>query len=139
MQIPLIVRAPGIKRGQRRSGLIESIDLYPSLCELAELPFPGHLQGRSFVTLMKSPEAEWKSAAVGRYRNGDTIRTHAFRFTNYTNAKGQQTSRMLYDHDVDPNENVNVSGSRKKLALELTDELRKRMGRDKTETVLGDR
>jgi arylsulfatase A-like enzyme len=131
MQIPLIVRAPGIKHGQRRSGLIESIDLYPSLCELAGLPFPEHLQGQSFATLMKSPEAEWKSVAVGRYRNGDTIRTHAFRFTNYTNAKGQLTSRMLYDHDADPNENVNVSGSRKKLALELTDELRKRMGRDK--------
>ena len=77
MQIPLIVRAPGIKCGQRRSDLIESIDLYPSLCELAGLPFPEHLQGQSFATLMKSSEAEWKSAAVGRYRNGDTIRTHA--------------------------------------------------------------
>jgi hypothetical protein len=38
---------------------------------------------------------------------------------------------MLYDHNADPYENVNVSEIRKKLALELTDELRKRMGRDK--------
>jgi hypothetical protein len=44
---------------------------------------------------------------------------------------------MLYDHDADPNENVNVSSSRRELALELTDELRKRMGRDK-KTVFTD-
>jgi hypothetical protein len=59
--------------------------------------------------------------------------------TNYTNAKGQRTSQMLYDHNADLYENVNVSEIRKKLALELTDELCKRMGRDKTETILGDR
>ena len=131
MQIPLIVRAPGIKGGQRRPGLIESIDLYPSLCELAGLPLPEHLQGRSFATLMKEPIAKWQSVAVGRYRNGDTIRTDTLRFTEYTNTQGQLTSRMLYDHDADPNENMNVSSSRRELALELTDELRKRMGRDK--------
>ena len=47
---------------------------------------------------MKDPEAEWKSAAVGRFQNGDTIRTETFRFTEYTNAKAELSSRMLYDH-----------------------------------------
>lgn len=131
MQIPLIVRAPGVKGGRRRSGLVESIDLYPSLCELAGLPLPEHLQGRSFATLMQNPDADWKSAAVGRYRNGDTIRTDNFRLTEYTNAKGQLTSRMLYDHGVDPGENVNVAAGRTALAKELANELHGRMGRDK--------
>jgi arylsulfatase A-like enzyme len=131
LQIPLIVRAPGVKGGQRRSSIVESIDVYPSLCDLAGLTMPEHLQGRSLATLMKEPDSEWKSAAVGRYRNRDTIRTDAFRFTEYTNAKGKLISRMLYDHDADPDENVNVSESRRKVALELTDELRKRMGRKK--------
>lgn len=130
MQIPLIVRAPGIKGGQRRSGLIESIDLYPSLCELAGLPLPDHLQGRSFATLMKDADAEWKSAAVGRFQNGDTIRTDAFRFTEYTDRKGKRTSRMLYDHNADPHENVNVAASEKETVLNLTVELHKLMGRD---------
>ncbi len=131
MQIPLIVKAPGIEGGQRRSSLIESIDLYPSLCELAGVPLPKHLQGRSFATLMKEPDAEWKSTAVGRFQNGDTIRTDAFRFTEYTNAKGKLISRMLYDHDADPNENVNIFGTRKKLELEVADKLHQRMGRNK--------
>ncbi|MGZ0174530.1 MAG: sulfatase [Planctomycetales bacterium] len=131
MQIPLIVRAPGIKGGQRRSGLIESIDLYPSLCELAGLPLPGHLQGRSFATLMRDADTEWKSAAVGRFQNGDTIRTDAFRFTEYTDKKGKLTSRMLYDHTADPHEDVNVTASRKDAVGELTGELHRLMGRDK--------
>ena len=130
MQIPLIVRAPGIKGGQRRSGLVESIDLYPSLCELAGLPLPEHLQGRSFATLMKDPEAEWKSAAIGRFQNGDTIRTDTFRFTEYTNAKGTLTSRMLYDHEADPGENVNVAETRKDSITVLGKKLHDLMGRD---------
>ncbi|MCA9157803.1 MAG: sulfatase [Planctomycetales bacterium] len=123
MQIPLIVRAPGVQGGQRRSHLIESIDLYPSLCEMTGLALPKHLQGRSFATLLRNPEADWKSAAVGRFTNGDTIRTESFRFTEYTDAKGQVTSQMLYNHIVDPDENVNVSQTREGDVSDLAGEL----------------
>ncbi len=128
MQIPLIVRAPGIKKNQRRTGLIESIDLYPSLCELANLPRPRHLQGRSFVNLMNNPQASWKDAAVGRFINGDTIRTDTFRYTEYTTAKGKQLSRMIYDHASDPDENINLRG---KDVTQLSEQLHQLMGRDK--------
>ncbi|NQV27508.1 MAG: sulfatase [Rhodopirellula sp.] len=130
MQIPLIVRAPRIKGGQRRSGLIESIDLYPSLCELAGLPLPDHLQGSSFATLMKDADSEWKSAAVGRFQNGDTIRTDSFRFTEYTDKKGKRTSQMLYDHAADPHENVNVVKVEAESAKELAGKLSDLKGRD---------
>ncbi|MDG1897733.1 MAG: sulfatase [Fuerstiella sp.] len=123
MQIPLIMRAPGIKGGQRRSGLVESIDLYPTLCELSGLKSPGHLQGRSFSGLMKDAQAEWKTAVVGRFRDGDTIRTEKFRFTEYSNNPGKRTAAMLYDHAADPGENVNVVNSRKQVANKLTKEL----------------
>jgi len=132
MQIPLIVRAPGFKGGQRREGLIETIDLYPSLCELAGLPLPDHLQGRSFVNLMKNPQAEWKAAAVGRFRNGDSIRIDGFRLTEYTNAQGKLTSRMLYDHAADPRENQNVVSQARmnQTVKNLTKKLHRQMGRD---------
>jgi iduronate 2-sulfatase len=97
--------------------------LYPSLCEMTGLALPQHLQGRSFATLMQNPEADWKSAAVGRFTNGDTIRTESFRFTEYTNAKGQVTSRMLYNHITDPAENVNVLQAREEVVSDLAEEL----------------
>ena len=49
-RVPLLVWAPDMPRsGQTTQALVELIDLYPSLCELAGLPIPTHCQGRSFV------------------------------------------------------------------------------------------
>ena len=70
---------------------------------------PVHLDGRSFVPLLKEPDLKWKSSAIGRYRNGDTIRTDQFRFTQYWSRELQKKGRMLYDHSVDSAENVNLS------------------------------
>ena len=58
---------------------------------------------------MRHPDQEWKQAAVGRYRNGDTIRTDRYRFTQYTDAQGRRIARMLYDHQIDPDEDVNIA------------------------------
>ncbi|MHC4401755.1 MAG: sulfatase [Planctomycetota bacterium] len=109
MRAPLIVRAPGLAGGVKTDALTEFIDVYPSLCELAGLPLPEHLEGRSFAPLMRNPDLPWKQAAVGRYHGGDTIRTDRFRFTRYTDGQGALRSRMLYDHRIDPDENVNVA------------------------------
>lgn len=139
MQIPLIVKAPGIAGGQRRTQLVESVDLYPTLCELAGLPTPIQLTqvensskasvgetspiGESLVALLKDPNAKIDSTAIGRFQNGDTIRSDQFRFTRYTNKSDQQTSRMLYDHQSDPRENQNVEHQKSKVADELSDRL----------------
>jgi arylsulfatase A-like enzyme len=131
LHIPLIVRAPGIKGGERRSSLMESIDVYPTLCDLADIPQPKHLKGQSFVSLMKDSTAEWKQAAVSRYRNGDTIRTDQFRYTEYTLPKGKLVSQMLYDHSTDPLENVNVSAQQADAIKELSAQLNQLKGRNR--------
>ena len=110
MHAPLIVRVPGFPKGRATPALTEFIDIYPSLCELTGVPQPSHLQGRSFVPLLREPDLEWKSAAIGRYRNGDTIRTDRFRFTQYWDAMIKPSGQMLYDHSADPGENANLSG-----------------------------
>lgn len=133
MHAPLIVKAPGIKGGKKTKGLTEFIDIYPSLCELAGLPLPDHLQGRSFLPLMKNPDQQWKAAAIGRFRNGDTIRTDQYRFTEYTGAKSNFLARMLYDHNVDSHEDVNVSekDGNKPVVDSLTKQLHEGMGKDR--------
>jgi arylsulfatase A-like enzyme len=132
MHAPLIVKSPGTEGGKKTRGLTEFIDIYPSLSELAGLPLPDHLQGRSFVPLMKHPDQQWKAAAIGRYRNGDTIRTDQLRFTEYTGAKGSFLARMLYDHGADPGEDVNISEqkSNEQVVETLTKQLHEGMGKD---------
>ena len=131
MHAPLIVRAAGIQGGRRTRGLTEFIDIYPSLSELAGLPLPKHLEGTSFVPLLTDPDRPWKKTAIGRYRSGDTVRTDTHRFTEYTDDRGNPTGRMLYDHTLDPNENVNIAEvpKNRKTAEQLTKQLHAGMGR----------
>jgi len=110
MRAPIIVRVPGIEGGNTTDGLTEFIDIYPSLSELCGLPLPAHLEGRSFVPLLKNPDAPWKEAAIGRYQAGDTIRTDRFRYSFYSDPKNKPLGRMLYDHADDPGETVNLAG-----------------------------
>ncbi len=109
MHVPLLVRAPGFEPGRSTDALVEYVDVYPSLCDLAGLPLPDHLDGRSFVPFLKDPGLAWKEAAIGRFYSGDTIRTDRHRYTEYTNDRGKLLGRMLYDHRTDPGENVNLS------------------------------
>ena len=117
LHAPLIVRAPGINGGVRTDALTEFVDIYPSLAELAGLTPPEHLQGSSFVPLMENPERPWKKAAFSRYFDGDSVRTDRYRYTEWTEEhmppgsalETRFAARMLYDHDTDPQENVNIS------------------------------
>ncbi len=111
MRIPLLVCAPGIAGGTHTAGLTESIDLYPSLCELTGLPIPATVEGKSFVPLLRFPDRPWAEAAVGRYGPGDTIRTDRYRYTEYRSNRGAgpRQSDMLYDHDTDAVENHNIA------------------------------
>lgn len=65
---PLIVWTPDMaQRGTKTRGLVEFLDIYPTLCELAGLPMPASLEGRSFVPQLKDPSAPGKSAAFSQF------------------------------------------------------------------------
>ncbi len=109
LHAPMIVRAPGFEAGLRTPALTEYVDIFPSLCELAGLPIPGHLHGRSFAALMKDPGQTWKEAVFSRYFAGDSVRTDRYLYTEWRTKEGKRYARMLYDHQNDPDENVNIA------------------------------
>lgn len=132
MHAPLIVAPPaasGVQPGTRVLGLTEFIDIYPSLCQLAGLEIPAHVQGSSFVPQMLDPTLPGKEYAVGRFVEGDTIRNNHLRYSEYTGKNGQITGNMLYDHHSDPEENVNISPQRSAQASELSQALNRIKGR----------
>jgi iduronate 2-sulfatase len=114
---PLIVSHPSAEaKGRKTDALVEFVDIYPTLCELAGLPLPDHLEGTSFAPLLDQPVRAWKTAAFSQYPHGRftgrSIRTDRYRFTRWapTNKPNQTAALELYDHQADPAENVNVAG-----------------------------
>jgi len=91
------------------------VDIYPSTCDLAGLPVPGHCEGTSLVPLMREPDRPWKSAAFSQYPRGGgvmgySMRTDRYRFTRWQKRKGGEVvATELYDHQDDPQENVNLA------------------------------
>ena len=100
---PLIIRAPGYDSSQRVEALVEFVDIYPTLCDLAGLDVPSHLQGQSMRSLMLNPQSEFKSYIYGRYHGGDSVRSDRFQYTRWKSG-----AEMLYDHIKDPDENINI-------------------------------
>ena len=119
-RIPLIVRTPGHQSG-RTQALIESVDLFPTLCDLAGLPMEGGLEGTSFVPLLEDPARGWKQAAFSQYRRvipgygkvapgmGYSMRTDRYRFTEWMVPGTEFRAYELYDHEKDPGENANLA------------------------------
>lgn len=111
-QIPLIIRTPKMSsqiRGSMANGLVESVDIYPTLTELAGLETPEHTQGSSFKSQLEDPGKPGKQAVFPRWKNADSIRTDRYFYTEWRNKKREVIARMLFDHDKDPTETKNLA------------------------------
>jgi len=121
--VPLIIRAPEILPGRAQS-FAELIDLYPTLADLCQLPRPDNLQGQSLVPAMKEPKKQLRKVAFGMYPHnrdnndklviGYSVVNNRYRYINWICIKtGKSEGTELYDHAVDPAENINVAGDEK--------------------------
>jgi arylsulfatase A-like enzyme len=127
--VPLIVKVPWKNQGIKSEALVEYVDVYPSLCDLAGLSIPIHLQGKSFAPLLDDPDQSWKNEIFFRI-NGETVMTKTHSYTEYINYKTKETrARMLYDLRTDPEENNNIAENpeNKELIEELHEKLQSHM------------
>jgi arylsulfatase A-like enzyme len=87
LHVPLLVRGPGVPQGRVLAHLALNIDLAPTLAELAGVPVPAFVDGRSLVPLLQHrppPLAHWRQAFLlehGVLQTGDVGRTPAEAFS----------------------------------------------------------
>jgi len=133
---PLIIYVPWMKRkGIKTDALVEFVDIYPTLCELAGLQVSEKLEGCSFVPLINNPGRKWKSAVFSQYMRkhkeetfmGYSLRTERYRYIEWINMESNQiVAKELYDHNSDPEENKNIAEEteNKELVIELSAQLK---------------
>ena len=125
---PLIMRVPGItNEGSVINGLVETVDIYPTLAELCGLETPNDLDGASIIPLIHNPESKVKPYARSfYYRNnalGTTIKTEQYRIVRWATENDSTVAVELYDHRNDSEENFNIAWKNKALTDSLLTQL----------------
>ncbi len=103
-RIPLIMKVPGKISGASCEALVQSVDLFPTLCSLAGIEIPASVQGQSFGPLFDNPEATHNDEIYNRFKKADAIITSRFTYSRF-----QGGSEMLFDLQKDPQENTNLA------------------------------
>jgi len=117
---PLLIAVPGAKAaGHSSTALVEFVDIYPTLCDLANLSQPQHLQGISAKRLLDDPTLPWKTAAFSQYPRsfegqplmGYALRSDRYRYVEWRKRNTHEVvAQEIYDHQADPAENENIAG-----------------------------
>ncbi|MFK7788078.1 MAG: sulfatase [Phycisphaeraceae bacterium] len=128
-RVPLIVKPTGsfhaVNNGESaRHQIVESVDIYPTLCDLAELPKPEGLAGQSFAACMDEPDKEGKPYAFSQFLRygiwhgpddkevmGYTVRSKDHRYVEWFQSDSDQcVAKELYDIESQGLEQENLAG-----------------------------
>jgi iduronate 2-sulfatase len=128
-RVPLLIRAlNGFPKGHSCDQLVELVDLYPTLCDLAGIDIPDDMEGISLKALLKNPRLALKSAVFSHYHQKPRSTLDGKRYMGYSmvteryhyvewfywddekKLTGDQVGVELYDNQSDPAENVNIAG-----------------------------
>ena len=124
LRSPLIISYKGIpKPGTATRSVVETLDIFPTVCALAGLDSPDFLQGRSLIPILNNPKSRGHSAIAYR-ANAQTIRTATHRLIAHSGGELE-----LYDHTTPQGETKNLAatqpGKAGKLLRQLTARLEK--------------
>ncbi|MCX8239226.1 MAG: sulfatase [Akkermansiaceae bacterium] len=119
LRSPLIVVAPQVKQnGTSTKSIVQSIDIFPTLCDLVGLKKPDFLDGTSLLPQLKDPAAQSPGHAISYANRARTIRTATHRLIKHSNGHLE-----LYDHTTPAGETKNLAQKNSGLAKELASKL----------------
>ena len=132
IRVPLLIRYPArIQPAVDQQHLVLNVDVAPTLLELAGVPVPAWMHGRSLVTLLLGQPSSWRDAFLYEYyeypaehcaRKNRGVRTNRWKLVHFWE---QPEEWELYDLERDPDETENLAGRREHRAT--LEELRRRL------------
>ncbi|MAS92759.1 MAG: iduronate-2-sulfatase [Verrucomicrobiales bacterium] len=120
---PLIVAYPGIPNaGASTKAIAETLDIFPTLCELSDLPLPEYAQGESLLKMIENPASAEGDPAISYHRKSRSIRTDTHRLIVHEDGELE-----LYDHRNKEAETNNLASKEPEVAARLKGLLEERM------------
>ncbi len=113
----LIVKVPQLESTVHTTNtIVETVDIYPTLLELCQVKLNHKIDGSSFKELIKNPDVEREEVAYSYYNKGISLKTNRYRLIKYFE---QKPVYYLFDHQKDPNENINIAASNPEIIEKL--------------------
>jgi len=122
IRVPLVIAGPGVPKDQRNQALCYLRDLYPTICDLADVPIPESVEGRSLNPIITGKRDSVYSEVYGYFRNKQRmVRDNRFKLIHYPHLDRNQ----LFDLQKDPHEQNDISDDKRysKVFRELQDKL----------------
>ena len=120
----LIVKLPGVNHASKKiNTIVETVDLYPTLLDFCGIAKPYELDGKSLVELIQNGKSYHKNLAFGFWKNGVSLKTDRYRLTKFF--REEEPKIELYDHLLDPEENINIAFDHQKTVDSLMPVLEK--------------
>ena len=106
-RVPLMIKVPGVTSKKKRcDGIVNLIDIYPTLLDLCNLPVNPENEGRSFAPLVRDPDMKWNTPTLTDYNyGGHRIYDGRYSYIVFL----EQGIEELYDHKTDPMEWKNLA------------------------------
>jgi len=124
LRSPLILSYHGMNQpGEPTDSMVETLDVFPTLCDLAGLPQPAFVDGVSLCPLLEDP-ASAGHPAISYGRRARTIRTDTHRLIVHEDGHAE-----LYDHTSTEKETNNIAGANPDLVQRLLTDLQHRLNR----------
>lgn len=128
VKVPLIIKVPG-KKPAACSSFAELLDLYPTIAELAGMPYSDYLQGKSLVSTLKNPETQVRDMVFSVSQGGRTflLRSEKWAFIQYDEDAG--SGMELFDMEKDPKQYTNLVSNPDyaDVVLELQEKLKEKL------------
>ena len=108
LRVPLIMSGPGVPRGKKSDAFCYLLDIYPTLCDLIDVPIPDSVEGKSLLPAMGDAEEVIRDTMFFAYKElHRAIRDRRHKLIEYV-VEGKRTTQ-LFDIQADPRELTNLA------------------------------
>ena len=108
VKIPFIISSPNHIKNKTTASFTELVDVYPTLCNIANIEAPSYLQGESLIPVLENPSTILKTEVYTRYKQGEAVIDKDFSYTEFYEGE-KYLGNMLYDNLNDNKQNTDIS------------------------------
>ena len=111
VQLPLIIHYPdGLLKGKRITGVVQSIDLMPTLLDILDVDIPDRVEGHSFLPLMKGEERDLHpEGVITAFGDYVSLRDKRWNYINRYRGENAGNEPQLFNLEQDPKETKNTA------------------------------